>query len=75
MYMRTSGIERFLNVPKLSDKLQDVSKKYMERPNAHPNGIARIFVTAAIKNGIKRRLKRPTLKTYRPGFDINSSNS
>ncbi|KAH8235175.1 hypothetical protein KR032_003998 [Drosophila birchii] len=62
-YMRTSDIERDLKVPKIGDKLQSISTKYMERLNAHPNSLARKLGTAAINNAdpqtrVKRRLKR-----------------
>jgi len=39
--MGTRDIKHDLNVPKLGHKMQELTRKYMERLNEHPNSLAR----------------------------------
>jgi len=57
-FTRTRDMKRDLNVPKLGDKLHELSQKYMERLNEHPNSLTRKLGTSEPSNRVKRRLKR-----------------
>ncbi|XP_044572650.1 uncharacterized protein LOC6499571 isoform X1 [Drosophila ananassae] len=65
-FIRTRDIERDLNVPKIGDKLQKLSQKYMQRLNDHPNSLANRLGTAAINNADPRTRVRRRLKRFHP---------
>lgn len=73
-YIRTKEIKRNLKVPKLRDKLKNISEKYMERLNVHSMSLARKLGTAAAAKAdarVRRSLKRlHPPPPPRSGFDL-----